>query len=42
MEKIKVRSSANAEDIPNFDGAGLHDSYAATVAKKDNPDRPVP
>ena len=29
VEKIKVRSSANAEDIPNFDGAGLHDSFAA-------------
>jgi hypothetical protein len=38
VEKIKVRSSANAEDIPNFDGAGLHDSYSATVAKKNNPD----
>lgn len=36
--KIKVRSSANAEDVPNFDGAGLHDSFAATVSKKDNPD----
>ena len=36
--KIKVRSSANAEDIPNFDGAGLHDSYSATVTKKDNAD----
>jgi hypothetical protein len=34
VEKIKVRSSANAEDIPNFDGAGLHDSYSAKVAKK--------
>lgn len=36
--KVKVRSSANAEDIPNFDGAGLHDSYSATVAKQDNAD----
>ncbi|HKV10950.1 MAG TPA: PEP/pyruvate-binding domain-containing protein, partial [Thermoanaerobaculia bacterium] len=36
VNKIKVRSSANAEDIPNFDGAGLHDSFSATVSKKDN------
>jgi hypothetical protein len=36
VKKIKVRSSANAEDIPNFDGAGLHDSFSATVSKKDN------
>ena len=28
MEKMKFRSSANAEDIPNFDGAGLHDSFS--------------
>ncbi|HSK77265.1 MAG TPA: PEP/pyruvate-binding domain-containing protein [Thermoanaerobaculia bacterium] len=38
VKKIKVRSSANAEDIPNFDGAGLHDSFSATVSKKDNED----
>lgn len=38
VNKIKVRSSANAEDIPNFDGAGLHDSFSATVSKKDNED----
>ena len=37
MEKIKVRSSANAEDIPNFDGAGLHDSFAADTDKRDRP-----
>lgn len=37
--KVKIRSSANAEDIPNFDGAGLHDSYSATVAKGDREDR---
>ena len=33
VEKVKVRSSANAEDIPNFDGAGLHDSFSAKPAK---------
>jgi len=38
VKKVKIRSSANAEDVPNFDGAGLHDSYAATVSKQDNPD----
>ena len=31
VTKLKVRSSANAEDIPNFDGAGLHDSFAASL-----------
>ena len=38
IKRIKIRSSANAEDVPNFDGAGLHDSFAATVSKQDNPD----
>lgn len=38
VKRIKIRSSANAEDVPNFDGAGLHDSFAATVGKRDNPD----
>ena len=37
IEKIKVRSSANAEDVPDFDGAGLHDSYAADTTKRDRP-----
>ena len=37
LEDIKVRSSANAEDVPNFDGAGLHDSYAADTDKRDRP-----
>ena len=40
IEKIKVRSSANAEDVPNFDGAGLHDSYAADTDKRDRPISP--
>jgi hypothetical protein len=35
--KIKVRSSANAEDIPDFDGAGLHDSFAANLNKSSSP-----
>ena len=40
IEDIKVRSSANAEDVPNFDGAGLHDSYAADTDKRDRPISP--
>lgn len=36
--KWKLRSSANAEDVENFDGAGLHDSYAAKLDKTDKPD----
>jgi pyruvate,water dikinase len=38
VEKLKVRSSANAEDIPNFDGAGLHDSYSVKLSSVDRPD----
>jgi hypothetical protein len=30
---VKVRSSANAEDIPGFDGAGLYDSFRADLDK---------
>nr|MBP9113316.1 hypothetical protein [Polyangiaceae bacterium] len=38
VKKIKVRSSSNAEDIPKFDGAGLHDSFAAEFDEVDLPD----
>jgi hypothetical protein len=38
VKKVKVRSSANAEDVPNFDGAGLHDSFAASTKERDDPD----
>lgn len=34
LKKIKVRSSANVEDIAGFDGAGLHDSFSAKVSDK--------
>lgn len=34
--KWKIRSSANAEDIENFDGAGLHDSYSSKLSTADN------
>ena len=40
VEKVKVRSSANAEDIPGFDGAGLHDSFAADTDKRNDPSKP--
>jgi pyruvate,water dikinase len=36
--KLKLRSSANAEDIPNFDGAGLHDSFGVKLSSTDNAD----
>jgi Pyruvate phosphate dikinase, AMP/ATP-binding domain len=39
IEKLKVRSSANAEDIPNFDGAGLHDSFSVKLSSVDTADR---
>lgn len=35
VKKLKVRSSANAEDIPGFDGAGLHNSYSAKTRVRD-------
>ena len=38
MEAMKFRSSANAEDIPNFDGAGLHDSFKVKLSSVDQPD----
>jgi hypothetical protein len=31
--KLKLRSSANAEDIKGFDGAGLYDSFSADLSK---------
>ena len=38
VDKLKVRSAANAEDVPNFDGAGLYDSFSANLTKTDNAD----
>lgn len=37
VKKLKVRSSANAEDIPGFDGAGLHDSFSVKTKIADVP-----
>jgi hypothetical protein len=33
LDKLKIRSSSNAEDIKGFNGAGLHDSYSAKISK---------
>ena len=38
VSELKFRSSANAEDIPTFDGAGLHDSFSVKYAARDNAD----
>lgn len=35
IAKLKIRSSANAEDLANFDGAGLHDSFSAKTTATD-------
>lgn len=35
VKKFKIRSSANAEDVPNFDGAGLYDSFSANLEETD-------
>ncbi len=40
VPKVKVRSSANAEDMPNFDGAGLYASFAANLKKEGDGDAP--
>lgn len=37
-KKFKFRSSANAEDADNFNGAGLYDSFNGNTEKEDNPD----
>lgn len=38
LDKLKIRSSSNAEDIEGFNGAGLHDSYSAKISKSDAAD----
>lgn len=38
FEAIRFRSSTNAEDLENFSGAGLYDSYSA---KKDHPTKTI-
>lgn len=34
--KMKLRSSTNSEDLPDFNGAGLYDSYSYKPTKKAN------
>jgi pyruvate phosphate dikinase-like enzyme/lamin tail-like protein len=36
--RVRLRSSSNTEDLPNFNGAGL---YTSTSAALDDPERPV-
>ncbi len=36
---LKIRSSANAEDIPGFDGAGLYDSFRVKLSSAPEPCR---
>ena len=31
LKGVKIRSSANSEDVEDFDGAGLHDSFGASL-----------
>jgi hypothetical protein len=38
IDKFKFRSSATSEDVPNFNGAGLYDSFSIEPIKVDNPD----
>jgi hypothetical protein len=38
VDKFKFRSSATSEDVPNFNGAGLYDSFSIEPAKVDNAD----
>ncbi len=33
LKAVKIRSSANSEDVDDFDGAGLHDSFSASLKK---------
>lgn len=36
VSELKFRSSANAEDIPGFDGAGLYDSFSVKYSARDD------
>jgi hypothetical protein len=40
-EKVKLRSSTNCEDLPNFTGAGLYNSYGARANSDVAPSRVV-
>jgi hypothetical protein len=40
VAKLKFRSSASTEDIPGFNGAGLHDSFSAKPDENEVPGQP--
>jgi phosphoenolpyruvate synthase/pyruvate phosphate dikinase len=40
--KVKIRSSTNSEDLPNFSGAGLYESFAARATGEKAASRVVP
>jgi hypothetical protein len=40
--KVKLRSSTNSEDLPNFSGAGLYESYAARATGEKAASKIVP
>lgn len=37
--KLKLRSSTNSEDLPNFNGAGLYDSFGYNPVSKDGKEK---
>lgn len=39
--RVKLRSSTNSEDLPNFSGAGLYESYGAQGMGDDAPSRVI-
>jgi phosphoenolpyruvate synthase/pyruvate phosphate dikinase len=39
--KVRLRSSTNCEDLPNFSGAGLYNSHSARVNGENSPSRVV-
>jgi pyruvate,water dikinase len=40
-QKVRLRSSTNAEDLPGFSGAGLYDSVSAEGSGKDSPSNEI-
>jgi pyruvate,water dikinase len=40
--KVRLRSSTNSEDLPNFSGAGLYESFSARVDGEAAPSRIIP
>lgn len=40
-KKVRIRSSTNAEDLENFSGAGLYDSFSANTAEDGAPSKQI-